>query len=109
MVKAWIGQVQAESGKEETSLPLPPLRTVRAPHSAYGSSKSRGCSTGSHQDTCARQGMQVLVAEVMYQNKIGVRIGSPLGSRHAMVRLEFFAIEEALPTHRAHVLLSRGD
>ena len=49
------------------------------------------------------------MAEVMHQGEIGVRIRSSLCPRDEMVGLEFFAIEEALSTHRAPVLLSRGD
>ena len=53
--------------------------------------------------------MELLVAEVMHQHKIGVRIRSSLRSRHDMMGLEFFAIEEALSTYRAQVLLSCGN
>lgn len=53
--------------------------------------------------------MEMLVAEVMHQSKIGVRIRSSLGSWHEMMGLEFFTREETLPTDRTHVPLSRGD
>ena len=49
------------------------------------------------------------MAEVLHQSKIGVRIRSSRCAWHDMMGLEFFPIEEAVPTDRAQVLLSLGN
>jgi hypothetical protein len=95
-----------------------PLRTVRAPLSAHGSSPSRTarllllfvlCSSGGFAfyrqrvtvvtllavAQCPfRRSMNVLVAEEMNQNKVTVDILAPLGACMEVVHLEFFLIEE---------------
>ena len=111
-----------QSGSRRTLLPPSPLRTVRAPLSAHGSSTSHTalllllfllCLSSDfafcrQQVTvvkllaitqCSfRRGVNVLMAQKMNQDKITVDILSPFSAGMEVMDLEFFIIEEGLST-----------
>jgi len=118
-----------QSGSRRALLLPSPLRTVRAPLNAHGSSTSRTalllllfalCVSGGFALRCQqvtvvqllaiaqrpfRRSVNVLMTQKMNQDKITVGILPPIGAGMEVMDLEFFLIEEGLSTLWASTML----
>ncbi len=89
---------QCMSGSSDTSLCRRPLRTVHAPHNAYGSSRSKAsCDTRFH-NCIFQQTLMIPTAIEMVHFKIACRIRPAVSSFHNMTNIPWNAFCDRLLT-----------
>src|SRR5438552_80443 len=107
-VRTRMGLVRRVAGR--ASLLPGPLRTVRAPCDAHGSSKPRAQPTARRLMSGRRNGLRftavdLLMAIQVRQFEVRVAVFSPVGTGHDVVFVKLFLVEEGLPAHPTHVVL----